>query len=77
MLGGVCLDFTLEEPSLLSIDCKNIVLNCSKMYLEAGRLHVRLGQKDEAINIMMEMVDVGVLIPEDLTDGLQDIAGRG
>jgi phage-related holin len=47
------------------------------MYLEAGRLHVRRGEKDEAINIMMEMVDVGVLIPEDLIDGLQDIAGRG
>ncbi len=47
------------------------------MYLEAGRLHVRLGEKDEAINMMMEMVDVGVLIPEDLTDGLQDIAGGG
>jgi hypothetical protein len=77
MLGGVCLNFTLEEPSLLSIDCKNIVLNCSKMYLEAGRLHVRLGEKDEAINIIMEMVDVGVLIPEDLTDGLKDIAGGG
>ncbi|CAM6023743.1 unnamed protein product [Sphagnum balticum] len=76
MLGSVCLDFTLEEPSLLSIDFKNIVLNCSKMYLEAGRLHVRLGEKDEAIN-SMEMVDVGVLIPEDLTDDLQDIAGRG
>lgn len=47
------------------------------MYLEAGRLHVRLGEKDEAINMMMEMVDVGVLIPEDLTDGLQDIVGGG
>lgn len=47
--------------------------SCSKLYAEAVRLCLSLGEKDAAINIISDMEEVGVPAPADLlTDVLQE-----
>ena len=46
---------------------------CSKLYTEALRLCLSLGEKDTAINIISDMEEMGVAAPEDLlTDVLEE-----
>jgi hypothetical protein len=39
---------------------------CSKLYTEAVRLCLSLGERDAAINIISNMEEMGVAAPEDL-----------
>lgn len=57
------------------IECKFGI--CSKLYAEAVRLCLSLGEKDAAMNIISDMEEMGVAAPEDLlTDVLRETQSR-
>lgn len=59
---------------MILVKLRNSVFGmCSKLYAEAVRLCLSLGEKDVAIHIISDMEEMGVAAPEDLlTDVLQE-----